>query len=243
MVWNANEQIARLPGTLVLECKALFDGVSRSESSALGLSDKCSALESMALKISISSTKIQLHWVHSEALRADVMTDGSGPDRNIFEEVMRRDRWRIIFQPLECAVHGKERSKGSICSKLTVILIRMEMSSMHQCTSDQGFCLEFVNPSHAISRRVCLVPKQTELAAAKFACEQLRSCLQLVAHTLTFFARAVLSYSLVLCSILFVSVLRNPVCVTSTHFCCTFVLRHSVSSTFSALSQDVGRVS
>ena len=121
------------------------------------------------------------------ALKLDVMTDSSGPDRNIFEEVMRRDRWPIIFQLLECAVHGNGRSKGSICSKPTVIFIRMEMNSMHQCTSNQGFCLEFVKPSHAISRRVCLVPKQTELAAAKGACEQLRSCLQLVAHTLWFF--------------------------------------------------------
>ena len=79
----------------------------------------------MALKFSLSSTKTQLHWVHSEAQLADVRTETSGPDRNIFEEVMRRDRWRIIFQHLECAVHGNERSKGSICSKLTVILNRM----------------------------------------------------------------------------------------------------------------------
>ena len=204
MVWNANEQIARLPRALVLECKALFDGVSRSESSALGLSDKCSALEAVALKISLSPTKTQLHWVHSEAQLADVMTESSGPDRNIFEEVMRRHRWRIVFQPLECAVHGKERSKGSICSKITVILTRLEMSSMHQCTSNQGFCLEFVNPSHAISRRVCLVPKQTELVAATGACEQLRSCLQLVTLTLWFFRET--------SSIVFPCAVFHPIC-------------------------------
>ena len=54
---NANEQIARLPGASAIDCQALFDGVSRSESSALGLSDKRSALESMALQISLFSTK------------------------------------------------------------------------------------------------------------------------------------------------------------------------------------------
>ena len=59
-----------------------------------------------------------------------------------------------------------------------------------------------------------------------------------------FFVRAVLLYSIVLCSILFCRCSLEPyVCVTSTHFCCTLVLRHSVSSTVSALSQDAGRAS
>ena len=67
-MWNANEQVALLPGALVLDCKALFDGVSRCESSALGLSDKRSAFEAMALKISLSSKNIcigftvKLNW-------------------------------------------------------------------------------------------------------------------------------------------------------------------------------------
>ena len=56
-MWNTNEQIARLPGAFSIDCQALFDGVSRSESSALGLSHKRSALESMALQISLFSTK------------------------------------------------------------------------------------------------------------------------------------------------------------------------------------------
>ena len=84
-VREANEQIALLPGVLVLGCKALFDGVSRSGSSALGLSDKRSALEAMAFKISLSSTKTHLHWVDSAAPLADVMTKSSGHGRNIFE--------------------------------------------------------------------------------------------------------------------------------------------------------------
>ena len=59
---------------------------------------------------------------------------------DIFEEVMRRHRWRIIFQPHECAVHGNERPKGSICSKLTVILIRMEMSSQAIIRPRRALC-------------------------------------------------------------------------------------------------------
>ena len=48
-MWNASDQGALLPRALVLDGKALFDGVSPSESSALGLSDKRSGLEAMAL--------------------------------------------------------------------------------------------------------------------------------------------------------------------------------------------------
>ena len=59
---NANEQIARLPKALVMDCQALFDGVSRSESSALGLSDKRSALEAMALQISLILNEAKLSW-------------------------------------------------------------------------------------------------------------------------------------------------------------------------------------
>ena len=97
--WSANEQIPLLPRALVLDCEALYDGVSRSDSSALGWADKRSTLEAMALKISLSSTGTHLHWVHSEAQLADVMTKSSGPSRNIFAEFMKRDRWRIIFHP------------------------------------------------------------------------------------------------------------------------------------------------
>ena len=56
----------------------------------LGLSGKRSALEAMALKISLPLTKTRLHWVRSEAQLADVMTKSSGPGRN---------RWRIMFDP------------------------------------------------------------------------------------------------------------------------------------------------
>ena len=54
---------------MVLKRKALFDGVSKKEYSALGLSGKSSAIEAMVLKILLSSTSIHPRWVHSEARR------------------------------------------------------------------------------------------------------------------------------------------------------------------------------
>ena len=84
-VREANQQIALVPGALALDSNLLFDGDSRSESSALGWSDKRSALEAMALKISLSSTKTHLHWVDSEPPLADVMTKSSGRGRYIFK--------------------------------------------------------------------------------------------------------------------------------------------------------------
>ena len=53
---NANEQSGFLSGAFVLDCKALVDGISRIGSSALGLSDKRSAPEAIALKITLSAT-------------------------------------------------------------------------------------------------------------------------------------------------------------------------------------------
>ena len=71
---NADEQITFLPRALILDCKALYHGVHKNESSALGLSDKRSAIEAMALKISLSSTGTHLRRFHSEAQLTDVMT-------------------------------------------------------------------------------------------------------------------------------------------------------------------------
>ena len=51
----------------------------------------------MALEIYLSSSRTHLHWVHSEVQLADVMTMSSGAGRNMFEEFMKRNRWRITF--------------------------------------------------------------------------------------------------------------------------------------------------
>ena len=85
-MWKANEQIHSCQELWFWTVRLCSTGFSRSESSALGLADKRSALEAMALTISLSATKTHLHWVQSEAQLADVMTKSSRPGRNILKK-------------------------------------------------------------------------------------------------------------------------------------------------------------
>ena len=66
----------------------------------------------MGLNISLSATKTHLHWIHSEAQLADVMMKSSGPGRNISEKYMKRDRWRIMFDPQMRS--AQERKMGGL---------------------------------------------------------------------------------------------------------------------------------
>jgi hypothetical protein len=47
---------ARVTGGLVIDCRCVYDGLARSETSGLDLSDKRSALEALALKRSMTAT-------------------------------------------------------------------------------------------------------------------------------------------------------------------------------------------
>eukprot|EP00959_Pyramimonas_sp_CCMP1952_P210607 4407428-Pyramimonas_sp.AAC.1 len=56
---------------LVTDCRSLYDAVKGSESSALGFSDKRSAIERMASKRGINECGAEFSWVHSHAQVAD----------------------------------------------------------------------------------------------------------------------------------------------------------------------------
>ena len=62
---KADEQIAATPGALLIDAKGVFDSVSRSESAALSMADKRSAVEGLALKESLARTRTKLRWIHT----------------------------------------------------------------------------------------------------------------------------------------------------------------------------------
>lgn len=66
---EAAEAICAIPGVLILDCKALWDSLEKSESSALGMLDKRVAIEALALKRSLIASNTVLRWVHSDAAR------------------------------------------------------------------------------------------------------------------------------------------------------------------------------
>ena len=59
---KADEQIAATPTALLIDAKGVFDAVSRSESAALSMSDKRSAVEGLTLKESLARTRTKLRF-------------------------------------------------------------------------------------------------------------------------------------------------------------------------------------
>ena len=59
---------------LLSDAKGVFDAIHRSESAALSMQDKRSAVEGLALREGIGRTKTLLRWCHSEANVADALT-------------------------------------------------------------------------------------------------------------------------------------------------------------------------
>ena len=68
-----------------MDCRGVFDALDKSESSALGMRNKRSAMEALALKRGMPLTKIALRWCHSGAQIADGMTKDSKKARRSFQ--------------------------------------------------------------------------------------------------------------------------------------------------------------
>ena len=64
----------QVPATLVLDSRGAYDALERSGSSCLGLKDRRSGLEALALKRSTVKTPCASRWTHSAAQLADCMT-------------------------------------------------------------------------------------------------------------------------------------------------------------------------
>eukprot|EP00971_Amphidinium_carterae_P058184 1150850-Amphidinium_carterae.2 len=58
----------------ITDCRSLYDSVNQQESSTLGLSEKRSAIEVLALRETIKPANIELRWVHSGRQLADYLT-------------------------------------------------------------------------------------------------------------------------------------------------------------------------
>lgn len=54
---QADEYISAVAGAMVVDAKGIYDGVNRSESAALAMRDKRSAVEALALKQALVRTR------------------------------------------------------------------------------------------------------------------------------------------------------------------------------------------
>ena len=110
---NWTESARLVPSALVLDCKCLYDALSRSESTALGLADRRSALEAYALKENMAHTFTSLRWVHSFAQLADMLTKHSAESRAAYLEfVKRRCYWRLVHDSR--FISAKRRMKAGL---------------------------------------------------------------------------------------------------------------------------------
>ena len=80
----------RIPAAVVTDCRGVYDALARSSSSCLGLKDKKSGLQALAIKQSLINLKTSLRWCHSFAQLADCMTKDDAKSSESFELFQKR---------------------------------------------------------------------------------------------------------------------------------------------------------
>jgi hypothetical protein len=58
-------RVAQVPGCLIMDCRGVFDALSKSESAGLGMKDKRAGLEALGLRQSMDKTKTTFRWCHT----------------------------------------------------------------------------------------------------------------------------------------------------------------------------------
>ena len=71
---NWRSEARQIPAALVVACRGVYDALATSQSSCLGLKDKRSGLEVLALTPSLVECGTMICWCHSPAQLGDVVT-------------------------------------------------------------------------------------------------------------------------------------------------------------------------
>ena len=97
---NWQSETRQIPAALVVDCRGVYDALARSSSSCLGLKDKRTGLEALALKHSLVECGLMIRWCHSAAQLGDVATKDSDAARAPWELFVRRGfRWKLTHDP------------------------------------------------------------------------------------------------------------------------------------------------
>ena len=94
-----DQEISKVGDCLIIDAKGVFDAIHRSESAALSLQDKRSAVEGPALKEAIGRTRTLLRWCHSEANVADALTKAGNRAHELLRKFLESRVWRIVWDP------------------------------------------------------------------------------------------------------------------------------------------------
>ena len=90
------EALLRVPAALVTDCKAFYDGAVKSESAGLGLDERRTAIEALALRRALEEGGTLVRWVHSHAQLADGMTKASFQAFHVLHSFLKCQRWKIV---------------------------------------------------------------------------------------------------------------------------------------------------
>ncbi|CAK0911327.1 unnamed protein product, partial [Prorocentrum cordatum] len=93
---NRAAALHHIPGALVADCKAFYDGVVKSESAGLGLDERRTAIEALALRRALEEGEAIVRWVHCHAQLADGMTKASQQAFNVLHAFLKSQRWKIV---------------------------------------------------------------------------------------------------------------------------------------------------
>ena len=108
-----DQEIAKVGGCLIIDTKGVFDAIHRSESAALAMQDKRSAVEGLALREGIGRTKTLLRWCHSEANVADALTKLDNRAHELLRKFLQSKVWRIVWDPdFTSSKKLKQQKKG-----------------------------------------------------------------------------------------------------------------------------------
>jgi len=105
---TADDIVNAVPAFQTTDAKALFDAV-KSETSALGLKERRSGIELLALKENLKTNQTNLRWVNSGAMLADAMTKSKA--RHIMEMFLREPSWKLV-QDEKFESYKKRKAKG-----------------------------------------------------------------------------------------------------------------------------------
>ena len=70
---NCNSETKQIPAALVVDCRGVYDALAGSSSSCLGLKDKKSGLDALALEQRLVECGTMVRWYHSAAQLGDVV--------------------------------------------------------------------------------------------------------------------------------------------------------------------------
>ena len=108
-----DQGIAKVGGCLIIDEKGVFDAIHRSESAALSMQDKRSAVEGLALRGGIGRTKTLLRWCHSEANVADALPKLDNRAHDLLRKFLQAKVWRIVGGPdFTSSKKLKQQKKG-----------------------------------------------------------------------------------------------------------------------------------